>query len=95
MLDDVPTSALGTFQKDLGRPRHQPAGGDLPVLHDPAEARRTSAGPEGQLRRQAISYAIDRPTITKAIFKGTRTPAKDFTSPVIAGFSAASPATRS
>ena len=49
------------------------------------------SGPEGQLRRQAISYAIDRPTITKAIFKGTRTPAKDFTSPVIAGFSGGVP----
>ena len=39
VLDDVPSSALSTFQKDLGRPRRQPAVRGLPVLHDPGEAR--------------------------------------------------------
>ncbi|WP_423923144.1 peptide ABC transporter substrate-binding protein [Frigoribacterium sp. 2-23] len=41
---------------------------------------------EGKLRRQAISMAINREDITKVIFQGTRTPAKDFTSPVLDGY---------
>ena len=45
------------------------------------------SGEEGQLRRQAISMSIDREEITKVVFNGTRTPASDFTSPVIDGWS--------
>ncbi len=45
------------------------------------------SGDEGKLRRAAISHAIDREEITDVIFNGTRTPAKDFTSPVIDGYS--------
>ena len=41
---------------------------------------------EGKLRRAAISHAINRAELTEVIFQGTRTPAEDFTSPVIAGF---------
>ena len=48
---------------------------------------RTSRGEEGKLRRQAISMAINRDEITNVIFAGTRTPAHDFTSPVIDGYS--------
>ncbi|MDP9800852.1 ABC-type oligopeptide transport system substrate-binding subunit [Arcanobacterium wilhelmae] len=44
-------------------------------------------GEEGKLRRAALSYAINRDEITKVIFQGTRTPASDFTSPVIDGWS--------
>lgn len=44
-------------------------------------------GDEGKLRRQAISMSIDRGEITDVIFEGTRTPASDFTSPVIDGWS--------
>jgi len=86
VLDAVPPSALGTFQKDLGdRAVNQPAA--IFQSFTIPEKLAHFSGPEGALRRQAISYAIDRPTITKAIFKGTRTPAKDFTSPTISGFS--------
>ncbi|HEV7213351.1 MAG TPA: ABC transporter substrate-binding protein [Blastococcus sp.] len=86
VLDAVPPSALGTFQKDLGdRAVNQPAA--IFQSFTIPEKLAHFSGAEGALRRQAISYAIDRPTITKAIFKGTRTPAKDFTSPTIAGFS--------
>lgn len=90
VLDDVPTSALSTYQKDLGsRAFNQPAA--IFQSFTIPEKLAHFSGPEGQLRRQAISYAIDRPTITKAIFKDTRTPAKDFTSPVISGFSGGVP----
>src|SRR6185295_2530374 len=33
--------------------------------------------------RQGLSMAIDRKSITEKIFQGSRTPAKDFTSPVL------------
>jgi oligopeptide transport system substrate-binding protein len=85
VLDAVPPSALGTFQKDLGdRAVNQPAAIFQSFTIPQKLAHFT--GDEGKLRRQAISYAIDRDTITKAIFKGTRTPAKDFTSPTINGY---------
>ena len=40
-------------------------------------------GEEGRLRRAAISMSINRPLITDKIFFGTRTPAKEFTSPTL------------
>ena len=43
-------------------------------------------GEAGQLRRQALSMAINRDEITKVIFSGTRIPAKDFTSPAVDGY---------
>ena len=45
------------------------------------------SGEEGKLRRAAISMSINRQEITDVIFQGTRTPATDFTSPVIDGYS--------
>ena len=45
-------------------------------------------GEAGKLRRQALSYAINREEITKVVFSGTRTPAKAFAPPVIEGFKA-------
>jgi oligopeptide transport system substrate-binding protein len=84
--EQVPPSALPTYQSDLGdRAFNQPAA----IFQDftiPEKLPHFS-GKEGALRRQAISEAIDRPTITKTIFQNTRTPATDFTSPTIAGYS--------
>jgi oligopeptide transport system substrate-binding protein len=86
ILEEVPTSALPTYQSDLGdRSFNQPSA-VFQSFTIPQNLAHFS-GQEGSLRRQAISYAIDRPTITKTIFQNTRTPAKDFTSPTIAGYS--------
>lgn len=41
------------------------------------------SGEEGRLRRAAISMSINRPLITEKIFFGTRTPAKEFSSPTL------------
>jgi oligopeptide transport system substrate-binding protein len=88
--EEVPPSALATYQSDLGdRAFNQPSA-VFQSFTIPQNLPHFS-GPEGVLRREAISYAIDRPTITKTIFKGTRTPAQDFTSPTIAGFSGGVP----
>ena len=57
--------------------------------HDAHSSRRSCAhfsGEEGNLRRQAISMAINREEICEKIFFGARTPAKDFTSPVLDGW---------
>ena len=86
VLDAIPDSAFGTFQTELGdRAINQPAA-VFQSFTIPQNLAHFS-GPEGNLRRQAISLAIDRKTITDKIFQKTRTPASDFTSPVIAGWS--------
>ncbi|WEV66720.1 ABC transporter substrate-binding protein [Bifidobacterium sp. ESL0769] len=42
---------------------------------------------EGTLRRQAVSMAIDRKNIINKILYGTATPAREFTSPLVPGYS--------
>lgn len=86
VLDAVPDSAYGTFEKELGdRAVNQPAA--IFQSFTVHQELKHFAGEEGQLRRQAISHAINRKEITDTIFQGTRTPASDFTSPVIDGWS--------
>ncbi|QPK81473.1 ABC transporter substrate-binding protein [Schaalia sp. ZJ405] len=85
VLDAIPDSAFSTYEGDLkGRSVNQPAA----IFQSFAipESLEHFSGEEGKLRREAISYAIDRETITKKVFQDTRTPAKDFSSPVIPGF---------
>ena len=86
VIDAIPTNSLPVFADELGdRAVNQPSavfqsftiGQFLPHF----------SGEEGQLRRQALSMAINREEITETIFSGTRTPAADFTSPVIDGWS--------
>ncbi len=86
VIDAIPTNSLQVFTDELGdRAVNQPSavfqsftiGQFLPHF----------SGEEGMLRRQALSMAINRDEITETIFSGTRTPASDFTSPVIAGWS--------
>ncbi|MCC2307051.1 peptide ABC transporter substrate-binding protein [Cellulomonas chengniuliangii] len=86
VLDQVPDSAFSTVENELGdRAINQPAALNQ-TLTIPMDLEHFS-GEEGVLRRQAISMAINREEITDAIFEGTRTPARDFTSPVIDGWS--------
>ena len=86
VLDQAPDSAFSTIEDELGdRAVNQPAA-IVQTLTIPMDLEHFT-GAEGQLRRQAISMAINREEITEAIFQGTRTPASDFTSPVIDGWS--------
>jgi len=86
VIDGVPNSAFQTFKQDLGdRAVNQPAA-IFQSFTIPARLPHFS-GEEGNLRRQALSMAINRKEITDVIFQGTRTPASDFTSPVIDGWS--------
>ena len=86
VLDAIPDSALATYESDLGeRAVNQPAA--IFQSFTIPERLPHFSGEEGQLRRAALSMAINREEITQTIFQGTRTPASDFTSPVIAGWS--------
>jgi len=86
VLDAVPDAAYETYEDEFGdRAVNQPAaifqGFNLPYYLE------HWSGDEGKLRRAAISMSINREEITDVIFQGTRTPATDFTSPVIDGYS--------
>ena len=83
--DAIPDSAFGVYKTDLGDRAINQAAAIFQSFTIPQNLAHFT-GAEGNLRRQAISLSIDRKTITDKIFQGTRTPAKDFTSPVIAGY---------
>ena len=85
VLDAIPDSAFATFESDLGDRSANQAAAIFQSFAIPQSLEHFS-GDEGKLRREALSYAIDRDTITDTIFSGTRTPAKDFTSPVVDGY---------
>lgn len=85
VIDFIPPSALANFQADLGdRAVNQPSA----VFNNFIIPEKLDhfGGEEGKLRRAAISMAINREEITRVIYEGTRTPASDFTSPVVAGW---------
>ncbi|WP_460799252.1 peptide ABC transporter substrate-binding protein [Microbacterium sp. GXF0217] len=84
---NVPPSALATYKDDLGDRAVDQGAAIWEGLTIPSRLAHFGNDEEGLLRRQAISYAIDREQITDVIFEGTRTPAVDYTSPVIEGWS--------
>lgn len=86
IIQEIPDTALQTFESDFpDRTVNQPAAANATITIPERLAH--FSGEEGQLRRAAISHAIDREEITEVVFSGTRTPMKDFTSPVIDGYS--------
>jgi len=85
--DTIPNEDLGNFKDDLGDNYFDQASAVFQSFTIPEKMKHFGSDDEGRLRRQAISMAIDRDSITKVIFQGTRTPAHDFTSPVIDGYS--------
>lgn len=85
VLDAVPDSAFSSFESELGdRAVNQPSA--IFQSFTIPERLPHFGGEEGVLRRQAISMAINREEITDTIFQGTRSPAHDYTSPVIDGY---------
>jgi len=85
VLDLIPDNAIANFESDLGdRAINQPAGifqSFTFPLYQPKWGGEKSADV-----RRAISMAINREQITEVVFQGTRTPAKDFSSPVVVGW---------
>ncbi|MEU3708957.1 peptide ABC transporter substrate-binding protein [Streptomyces catenulae] len=82
LVDDIPATQLKNVHADLGdRYINQPAG-VIQTLTFPMYDKRWNGKNSEKLRR-GISMAIDRASITKEIFRNTRTPATDWTSPVL------------
>ncbi|HET6672545.1 MAG TPA: ABC transporter substrate-binding protein [Agromyces sp.] len=86
ILDAIPEGALGSYEDEFGDRSVNQAAAIFQSFTIP-ERLAHWAGEEGKLRRAAFSKAINREEITDVIFSGTRTPAHDFTSPVIDGYS--------
>ena len=81
VVDELPPDAIASAEGQFGdRYKTQPAG-DITSLGFPTYDERF-ADPEV---RRAFSMAIDRQSITDAIFQGTRIPATSFVSPVVDG----------
>ncbi|UQA93293.1 peptide ABC transporter substrate-binding protein [Streptomyces halobius] len=82
LVDDVPAAQLMNVKADLGdRYINQPAGIIQTLtfpMYQPAWG-----GPGKEKLRRGVSMAINREEITKEIFQNTRTPATDWTSPVL------------
>ncbi|GAA1492102.1 peptide ABC transporter substrate-binding protein [Curtobacterium herbarum] len=85
VLDAVPDAAFATYKSDFPDSNVNQAAAIFQAIYLPYYLDHWK-GEEGQLRREAISLSINRKQITNKIFQGTRTPAKDFTSPVIDGW---------
>lgn len=82
LIDDVPATQLRNAKADLGdRYLNEPAG-IIQTLAFPLYDRAWQ-GADAAKVRQGLSMAVDREAITAKIFQGTRTPATDFTSPVL------------
>ena len=86
LLDQVPSGAFGSFRDDDSVKAYQEAGSVFESFTFPDNMAHFGRDEEGLLRRAAVSMAIDRPQITENIFRGTRTPADDFSSPLMPGF---------
>lgn len=86
VLDTIPPSALPTYESDLGDRALKTPTAQNQTITIPARLQHFS-GEEGNLRRQAISMAINRDQITQQIFQGVRQPLKDFTATTLPGHS--------
>lgn len=82
LVDDIPASQLTNVKSDLGsRYINEPAG-IIQTLSFPLYNARWSSAQSAKVR-QGLSMAINRAQITQQIFQQTRTPATDWTSPVL------------
>ncbi|NIJ05990.1 peptide ABC transporter substrate-binding protein [Frigoribacterium faeni] len=87
VLDQIGPAAFQTYQSDFPDTNVNQPAAVFQGMTIPQYLAHFGDDEEGKLRRQAISMAINRDDVTKVIFQGTRTPAKDWTSPVIPGYS--------
>ena len=82
LVDDVPASQLKNVQADLGDRYINTPAGILQTIAFPFYDKAWNT-PDGAKVRTGLSMAINRQQITDTIFHKTRTPAKDWTSPVL------------
>ncbi|KUF16265.1 peptide ABC transporter substrate-binding protein [Streptomyces silvensis] len=82
LVDDVPASQLKNAKSDLGDRYINTPAGIIQTLAFPFYGDKWTK-PGVEKVRQGLSRAINREQITETIFQKTRTPAKDWTSPVL------------
>ncbi|MER5883465.1 ABC transporter substrate-binding protein [Streptomyces sp. NPDC001941] len=82
LVDDVPASQLKNVKNDLGDRYINTPAGIIQTLGIPFYDQGWQ-GENGAKVRKGLSMAINRQQITDTIFQKTRTPAKDWTSPVL------------
>ncbi|WP_327115059.1 ABC transporter substrate-binding protein [Streptomyces sp. NBC_01341] len=82
LVDDVPASQLKNVQADLGDRYINTPAGLIQTLSFPFYVKAWNT-PGAVKVRQGLSMAINRDQITDQIFQKTRTPASDWTSPVL------------
>ena len=88
VMDTVPASATKTFEKDSSIEAYYKAGSVIQTFTIPANMKHWETNTEeGQLRRQALSMAIDREQLVTKVLNGVGTAATDFTAPAIPGYS--------
>ncbi|UYQ78445.1 ABC transporter substrate-binding protein [Glutamicibacter sp. JL.03c] len=86
VLDQIPPSQLASYQSDLGdRSVNSPYAGNATITI-PGYLDHFKQDEEGNLRRAAISRAIDRQLIIDKVYQGGKVIAKDFTAPVLEGY---------
>lgn len=86
VLDVIPSANLRTYTTDLpDRNLNKPYAGNA-TLNIPSYVDGFGFDEEGLLRREALSYAINRQEVTDVVYQGTRFPAKDFTAPSLNGY---------
>ena len=86
VLDAIPDSALSSFKDELGERAINQPGAVIQCFAIDVNTEHWKMDDEGRARRAALSRAIDRKQICDTLYYETRTPASDFTSPVIAGW---------
>ncbi|WP_077800268.1 ABC transporter substrate-binding protein [Streptomyces sp. JHA26] len=82
LVDDIPAAQLKNVEKDLGDRYVNTPAGILQTLAFPYYDEDWNK-PGSEKVRTGLSMAIDRKQITDTIFRKTRTPATDWTSPVL------------
>ncbi|MEU9361497.1 ABC transporter substrate-binding protein [Streptomyces sp. NPDC048301] len=82
LVDDVPASQLKNVEADLGDRYINTPAGIIQTLAFPFYEKAWDT-PDAVKVRQGLSMAINRDQITNQIFQQTRTPASDWTSPVL------------
>ncbi|PLS29121.1 peptide ABC transporter substrate-binding protein [Bifidobacterium parmae] len=87
VLDEVPASAVKTFRSNKSVTAYSQPGSSYQGFVIPERLDHFGFDEEGQLRRQAISMAINRKQIVEKVYSNTKTVATDFTSPLVPEYS--------
>ena len=88
VMETVPAANTKTFQSDSKVQAYNEAGSVIQTFTIPSNLEHFQTNTEeGQLRRQAISMAIDRSSIIDKVLSGAGTAPTDFTSPLTPGYS--------